>query len=244
MVLPGTFFHWTGTSVMRRPSRRARARSSTSKAKRSMAHQVEEESGRRGPEGLEPALGVLQPEPGAGGHQTVEEPAHHRPHGVGAVDHGVDQGPRADGRLAGPEGLEQRRHGPRVDGHVGVHVGHEGRPGQGHPGADGRPLAPVGRQGDDPVVREVGQQLPGGVGRPVGAAVVDDHHLGRFDVDRPVGHGGGEALHAGGQPGGLVEGRDEDGEPGCHGQVPTLRGRRRSGAGRSPPPVGPVGPGA
>ncbi len=36
MVLPGTFFHWTGTSVMRSPRRRARASSSTSKAKRSM----------------------------------------------------------------------------------------------------------------------------------------------------------------------------------------------------------------
>ncbi len=36
MVLPATCFHCTGTSVIRSPSRRARARISTSKAKRSM----------------------------------------------------------------------------------------------------------------------------------------------------------------------------------------------------------------
>ncbi len=100
MVLPGTFFHCTGTSVVRSPRRRARARISTSKANRSILHQVEEEPGGRSAEGLEPALGVLQTEAGAGGHQPIEESAHGGPNGIGAVDHGVDQSPGADGHVA------------------------------------------------------------------------------------------------------------------------------------------------
>ena len=98
-----------------------------------------------------------------------------------------------------PRASSSAGHGPRVDGHVGVHVGHEGRPGQGHPGADGRPLAPVGRQGDDPVVREVGQQRRAVSAVPSVLPSSTTTTSVCFDVDRPVGHGGGEALHAGGQ---------------------------------------------
>ena len=38
--------------------------------------QVEQEPGHRRAEGLEPALGVLEPEPGPGGDDFIEHPAH------------------------------------------------------------------------------------------------------------------------------------------------------------------------
>ena len=99
--------------------------------------QVEQEAGHRGAEGLEAALGVAEPEPGAGGDQTVEEPAHDRAHGIGALHHRVGQRPRSDGQVVGPQPVDQHRDGPRVDGHVGVHVGGVPAPGQRHPGANG-----------------------------------------------------------------------------------------------------------
>ncbi len=61
------------------------------------AHQVEEEPGDRRPERLEPALGVLQPEPGPGRHQPVEEAAHEGAHHVGGLDHRVGQRTAPDG---------------------------------------------------------------------------------------------------------------------------------------------------
>ena len=186
-------------------------------------HQMEEEPGRRGAEGLEPALGVLQVEPGPRRHQPVEEPSHHRPGGVGPVDHRVGQRPRPDGDVGGLEGAEQLRDGPGVDGHVGVHVGGAGAAGQADPGAHGGALAPVGRQADHPVVGEVGQEGPGGGRRRVGAPVVDDQELGPLHVDRALVDGGVEALHPVDQAMGLVEGGDDNGEFDAHGsEGPTL----------------------
>ena len=100
MVLPGTFFHCTGTSVVRSPRRRARGQDLHVEGEPVDSDQVEEEPGGRSVEGLEPALGVLQTEAGAGGHQPIEDSAHGGTNGIGSVDHGMDQSPGADGHLA------------------------------------------------------------------------------------------------------------------------------------------------
>ena len=122
-MLPSTCFQWTGTSVMPRPSRRARARISTSKANRSMRTRWKSSRADRGAERLEPALGVLQPEPGPGGHELVEQAAHQRSDDVGGLDHRVAQCPAADGHVVVGEPVEEQGYGQWVDGHVGVHVG-------------------------------------------------------------------------------------------------------------------------
>ena len=80
---------------------------------------------------------------------------------------------------------------------------------------------------DHPVVGEMGEQGPGGRCGLVGAAVVDDQHLGPADVHGPVVHGGVEALDALGQPVGLVEGGNDDGELECHGPRGSDPRRRR-----------------
>ncbi len=80
------------------------------------------------------------------------------------------------------------------------------------PGPHRGPLALVGREAEDPVAGEGRQQLLGHGRRVVGAAVVDHHQFGSFEVDRARRDRGVEPLHAGGQTVVLVVGGDHDGE--------------------------------
>ena len=66
MVLPGTCLHWTGTSVIRRPETPGPGQDLDVEGEAVDRYQVEEEAGDGRAEGLEPALGVLQAEPGPG----------------------------------------------------------------------------------------------------------------------------------------------------------------------------------
>ncbi len=187
-------------------------------------HEVEQQAGHLGAEGLEPALGVEKVEIGARGHQPVEQPAHQQPDHVPAFDHRVREGPGPDGGFGRDQAIEQQGNGPGVDGHVGIHVGGSRATGRPDAGPNGCALALVEGQPDDAVVGKVGQQGSGHAGGVVMAAVVDHDDLGAVEVDGARPHGVPEPFEAVAQPVGLVEGGYDDAQPECGRRSPARGG--------------------
>ena len=137
------------------PKLRASASISTSNAMRSVTEQWKNKLGRRGPEGLEAALGVVERDAGHGIDEVVEG-AVHRPIGEargGPLRRPKPPGSRWPGRPV-DSGAMNCGVCVGVDGHVGVGEGDDRRRGHGDAGPHGRPLAPILGQPDDHRVGE------------------------------------------------------------------------------------------